>query len=160
MIETLEKNRFTDLGLECVFHEEDIVVYKTDQINMVDKLNGKGWCPDEPGMENYIGPLYVIVKILLNGIKIKGGMDVGYGTLRYLNDKTMSMSDAKKYIKIIDTVYTNDVLMKITPKMKNKEYILPDMWLLKGLNERINNTISKNKNIIQLLLKQKVYKTI
>ena len=159
MLETLEKNRFTDAGLECIFHEEDIVVYRTDQINLVNKLNGKGcWCPNEPGIKNYIGPLYAIVKILPNGIKIKGGMDVGYGTLRYINDKTMSMSDAKKYIKIIDTVYTDDVLIKITPKMKNKKYILPDMWLLKKLNSRIDTTIRKNTNILQLILKLKIGK--
>jgi len=83
-------------------------------------------------------------------------MDVGYGTLRYINDKTMSMEDAKKYIDIINTVYTDDVLMNITPKIKNRKYILPDMYLLKKLNNRINATINKNKNIIQLILKQKV----
>jgi hypothetical protein len=156
MIETLEKNRFTDLGGERVYYKDNIVVYKTNNINTVDALNGKGWCPNEPGMKNYIGPLYVIVKILPNGIKIKGGMDTGYGTLRYINDKTMTMEDAKKYIDIIDTVYTDEVLMNITPKMKNKKYILPDMWLLRKLNNRINTVIRKNKNIIELLLKQKV----
>lgn len=158
MTETLNDNRFVRLGCECVYDHEDIVVYKAQQNCDVDILTGTGWCPVEhleQGVINYRGPLYAIVKILPNGIKIKGGMDVGFGTLRYVNDKTMSMKHAKQYVGVIDNVYTDDVLLDIQPKTKNGEPVLPDMWLLRHVNDRVHAVMSKNKHVIQLLYKQK-----
>jgi hypothetical protein len=163
MVETMNKNRLTEAGCICTYQWKDFAVYTTDDVNVMNTSTGcNAWCPVESnrprGMENYLGPLYAIVKILPTGIRIKGGMDVGYGTLRYLNDKTMSYKHANEYINIVDTIYTDNVLLNIKPKMKNGVYILPDMWLLRKLNLRINETICKNKNIIRLLCKQKLDK--
>lgn len=160
MTESSDKNRFTEAGLNCVYNKDNIHLYEIETYYQFVKCGSTtGYCcmrnPSE-WLKEYRRPLYAIVKILPGGIKIIGGADVGYGTFRYTNNKMIQLNEARKYIDVIDEIYTDSALMSIEPKNKWQtdlpipgEEVLPDMWFLRGVSDRVNQAMLKNNKVVQ-----------
>lgn len=166
MTENSDKNRFTDAGVECVYTKDDYRLYKIENYYQFVKCGyTTGYCCMRNRAEweqEYMLPLYAIVKILPKGIKIVGGADVGFGTFRYKDNKVIHLKQAREMIDIIDHIYTDDVIENITPKNKwetdlpiQGEEVIPDMWFIRKVSDRVNSAVLRNKKILEIVYQHK-----